>query len=95
MALTLILNGQERSFAELSDGVDMGRVVVELGLKPDRIAVELNGEIARRASWGTITVNSGDRLEVVHFVGGGCGQPEGSGQGAGPQGKSESKRHPR
>jgi len=42
-----------------------------MDLKADRVAVEHNGEIAPRADWGGIPVSSGDRLEVVHFVGGG------------------------
>jgi sulfur carrier protein len=72
MALTVTLNGQEQKFTELPEGVDLGRVVAELGLKPDRVAVEHNGEIVRRTLWETISVNSGDKLEMVHFVGGGC-----------------------
>jgi sulfur carrier protein len=74
MDLTVILNGQERTFAGLEDGADLGRVVAELGLKADRVAVEHNGEIARRGAWSSILVGSGDKLEVVHFVGGGCGE---------------------
>jgi len=77
MALTVTLNGQEHSFTELSDGATMGQVLMDLGLKPDRIAVEHNGEIARRTAWDSIPVNSGDKLEVVHFVGGGCAADSG------------------
>jgi sulfur carrier protein len=71
MALTVFLNGQEKVLDGLADGTDLGQVVAELGLKADRVAVELNGEIARRAAWSTAAVRSGDKLEVVHFVGGG------------------------
>jgi thiamine biosynthesis protein ThiS len=42
-----------------------------LGIKADRIAVERNGEIARRSEWATTPVQNGDRLEIVQFVGGG------------------------
>jgi sulfur carrier protein len=69
--LTLHLNGQTRSFADLQPGVVLAEVVAALGLKADRIAVELNGEIAPRTSWAERLVREGDRLEVVHFVGGG------------------------
>jgi len=71
MDLTVILNGQERVLDGLEEGADMVRVVTALGLKVDRVAVELNGEIVRRAAWATAAVRSGDKLEVVHFVGGG------------------------
>jgi len=74
MALSVILNGQPREFAGLETGASLRKVVGALDLKGDRIAIEHNGEIAQRATWEQTTVNSGDRLEIVHFVGGGTGQ---------------------
>jgi sulfur carrier protein len=38
--------------------------------------VELNGEIAPRTTWTARTVSEGDRLEIVHFVGGGLIDPK-------------------
>ena len=49
----------------------MIEVVGALELKGDRIAIEHNGEIAQRATWEQSSVSPGDRLEIVHFVGGG------------------------
>ena len=40
-------------------------------MKGDRVAVELNREIVQRAQWTATTLNDGDKLEIVHFVGGG------------------------
>ena len=71
MPLNLILNGQPRSFDALSEPATLDQVLAELGLKADRVAVEHNGEIAPRTTWPQPSVSSGDRLEVVHFVGGG------------------------
>lgn len=71
MSLSLTINGQSRTFASLSPTATLAEVIAELNLKGDRIAVEHNGEIAPRASWAEMAVGSGDRLEVVHFVGGG------------------------
>ena len=71
MSLTLVLNGQSREFSELSDTASLDVVIAELGLKGDRVAVEHNGEIVPRASWPQTSVSAADRLEVVHFVGGG------------------------
>jgi sulfur carrier protein len=71
MALTLILNGQSRSFEALEEAASLEQLVAELGLKGDRVAIEHNGEIAPRTSWTDIALSGGDRLEVVHFVGGG------------------------
>jgi sulfur carrier protein len=71
MSLSVILNGQPRSFDSLGMSANLEQLVGELGLKGDRVAVELNGEIAPRARWVETIVKEGDRLEVVHFVGGG------------------------
>jgi sulfur carrier protein len=72
MSLTLVLNGQPRTFATLAQPASLDRVIDELGLKGDRVAVEHNGEIVSRSAWPQTDVSGGDRLEVVHFVGGGC-----------------------
>ncbi len=72
MSLTVIFNGQPRTFDALPATSTLDKLLLELSLKADRIAVEHNGEIAPRASWPDTQVNSGDKLEVVHFVGGGA-----------------------
>ncbi|MEE8348455.1 MAG: sulfur carrier protein ThiS [Acidobacteriota bacterium] len=46
-------------------------LVEDLGLKDKQVAVELNGQIINRDRWQEETLVSGDRVEVVHFVGGG------------------------
>jgi sulfur carrier protein len=69
MGLSVVLNGNLR---ELSSATTLAELVAELGLKPDRVAVERNGEIVARETWLEVTLQAGDKLEVVHFVGGGC-----------------------
>jgi sulfur carrier protein len=71
MSLTLVINGQNRSFANLTPPVTLAQVIDAMNLKGDRIAVEHNGQIVQRALWAETSVSSGDRLEMVHFVGGG------------------------
>ncbi len=71
MPLTLLLNGHSRTFAALSPSATLDLLVQELGLKGDRVAVEHNGEIVPRTRWAASVLEEGDRLEVVHFVGGG------------------------
>ena len=71
MPLTLTLNGQSRTFDSLSEPATLDQLIAELGLKGDRVAVEHNGQIAPRTVWPNTTITDGDRLEVVHFVGGG------------------------
>lgn len=71
MALELTVNGERREIPELNPGASLGDVIAALGLTPDRIAVERNGSIAQRSTWDAMTVDPMDRLEIVHFVGGG------------------------
>jgi len=68
--MRIFINGEERTF-ELPAGT-LAALIESLGMKSDRVAVELNREIAPRDHWSEIQLNEGDRLEVVHFVGGGC-----------------------
>ncbi len=71
--LVLTLNGRERAVEGVFSPAVLSEVLTALALRADRIAVELNGELAPRAGWAEQPVKSGDKLEVVHFVGGGAG----------------------
>jgi thiamine biosynthesis protein ThiS len=65
--MKLIINGesQDLSVDTLSELVD------QFGMKSDRVAIELNREIVPRDQWARTHLAEGDRLEIVHFVGGG------------------------
>lgn len=75
MPLTLVINGQNRSFDTLTPPVTLDQAIAAMALKSDRVAVEHNGEIVQRAHWPETPVSAGDRLEIVHFVGGGADDP--------------------
>jgi thiamine biosynthesis protein ThiS len=62
------INGQSRDF---SSPLSLAALVEQLGMKTDRVAVELNGEVAPRHRWAATHLVEEDRLEIVHFVGGG------------------------
>jgi thiamine biosynthesis protein ThiS len=66
--MRLIINGNEQSFA---DSLTLAQLIEQLGMKGDRVAAELNREIVSRAQWSETSLGDGDRLEIVHFVGGG------------------------
>ena len=66
--ITIQLNGQPM---EIPEGLTLAGLLEELKFPADRVAVERNLEIVRRDCWREIFVESGDCLEVVHFVGGG------------------------
>ncbi len=65
--MQLRINGEERVLAS----GNLEALVSELGMKGDRVAVELNREIVPRARWAETPLHDGDQLEIVHFVGGG------------------------
>jgi thiamine biosynthesis protein ThiS len=69
-AMTLTINGEPRDFP---DGLTLAALIAQLGMKSDRVAVELNLEIVPRGTWEATLLKSGDKLEIVHFVGGGSG----------------------
>ena len=73
--MTLQINGQSRSFSEEPLPATLEDVLEHLKLKADRVAVERNEEIVSRAKWAETAVADGDRLEIVHFVGGGTPPP--------------------
>lgn len=67
--MKLFINGEERSFGA---PLTLVGLVEQLGMKPDRVAVELNRDIVPRGQWPVTSLAEGDQLEIVQFVGGGC-----------------------
>src|SRR6266851_10309209 len=65
--MNLTINGENQVFASKT----LGALVEHLGMKSDRVAIELNREIVPRDQWPQTPLHDGDRLEIVHFVGGG------------------------
>lgn len=62
------LNGESK---ELTEGTTLLSLIEQLSLAPERVAVELNRDVVRRADWPATQLSDGDRVEIVHFVGGG------------------------
>lgn len=67
-AIDVWVNGEPR---RLASGTTVIGLVESLGLQPAQVAVERNGEVVPRRTHAEVTLQSGDRLEVVTFVGGG------------------------
>jgi len=66
--MRLVVNGEGREY----DGEpNMAALVTSLGLDPREVAVELNLEIVPRSLYPVTLLSDGDRLEIVHFIGGG------------------------
>ena len=62
------VNGERH---ELRDESLLSDLLKELSLALERVAVELNSQVVRRKEWSKTILRDGDRVEIVHFVGGG------------------------
>ncbi len=62
------VNGQTR---EVEDSLSLRDLIASLDLKPEQIAIELNQTVVRRLRWQSTILQDDDRVEIVHFVGGG------------------------
>lgn len=62
------INGETR---EVPDNLSLEGLIAHLALAPERLAVEHNREVVRRADWAATVVSDEDRIEIIHFVGGG------------------------
>ncbi len=64
------INGEKR---EVAEGLPLDSLIKALNLTPERIATELNHRVVRRSEWSATVLREDDRIEIVHFVGGGAG----------------------
>jgi thiamine biosynthesis protein ThiS len=66
--MNVYLNGEVR---EVRGAPSLAELITQLDLPAARIAIELNREVVRRSEWGSTVLKNEDRIEIVHFVGGG------------------------
>jgi thiamine biosynthesis protein ThiS len=66
--MKLYVNGEEK---EVGGALSLAELIAQLELPVARIAVELNREVVRRSDWSGTMLHEEDRIEIVHFVGGG------------------------
>lgn len=67
-SIHIILNGERR---EIAGTITIDQILELFSLPKQRIAVELNNAVLRRKDWPITKAHDGDKLEIVHFVGGG------------------------
>jgi sulfur carrier protein len=65
--MEIIVNGEPRTIHPMS----VQELLASLAIDPRRVAVELNMDILPKGAYAATPLNDGDRLEIVHFVGGG------------------------
>ena len=66
--MEIFVNGESRQFPE---GVSVGQLLEEMALTDKRLAVEVNLEIVPRSRHVSHILRAGDRVEIVHAIGGG------------------------
>jgi sulfur carrier protein len=66
--MTVTVNGETR---EVADQLSLAELLETLAVAPGRIAVEVNEEVVPRQAYTARRIANGDRIEIVHFVGGG------------------------
>jgi thiamine biosynthesis protein ThiS len=67
--LLIKVNGEPR---EVKENMSLPELVASLSLKAEQVAIELNQKVVRRTQWASTRLQEDDRVEIVHFVGGGC-----------------------
>lgn len=67
--MRVYVNGESK---DLSGSPSLAELITQLDLPAARIAVELNREVVRRNDWSGTMLHEDDRIEIVHFVGGGA-----------------------
>jgi thiazole synthase len=68
MAVSVTINGEEQS---LERPLSLADLLIWLEIKKGKVAIERNLEIVPKSLYGETMVEDGDRLEIVHFIGGG------------------------
>ena len=66
--MRVFINGETK---EISGTPSLAELIDQLDLPAARIAIELNRAVVRRSEWNNTVLQDGDRIEIVHFVGGG------------------------
>ena len=66
--MQIVLNGEK---TEQKEGLSLAGLLSQLGIGLERVAVEVNLDIVPKAGYDTQLLADGDKVEIVHFVGGG------------------------
>ncbi|MDA1101882.1 MAG: sulfur carrier protein ThiS [Proteobacteria bacterium] len=81
----VVINGENR---EIPPSLSVAALLQDLGLDASKIALERNLEILPRSAYNNTMMSDGDRLEIVHFIGGGDGKSDGEGEGGSDSGEN-------
>jgi sulfur carrier protein len=66
--MKVTVNGEEK---EIKEGTKIGELLKELGIEKKTMATAVNMEVVKKEDWDTHVIQEGDKIEFLHFVGGG------------------------
>ncbi len=66
--MQIVINGETK---KIESEFNLRELLEKLELPTERIAIELNKGVIRKKDWETIKINDADKIEIIHFVGGG------------------------
>ena len=56
---------------EINKGINLNELLNKLKIQKNKVAIEVNGEIVEKNKYFNLILNKGDKVEIVHFIGGG------------------------
>ncbi len=66
--MNIVVNGEKKT---IENELNLRELLENLDLPDERIAVELNKQVVRKKDWDATNINDADKIEIIHFVGGG------------------------
>jgi sulfur carrier protein len=66
--MNIVVNGENK---QITDSKNLFELLKSLDLPTEHVAIELNKEVVRRKNWESTNIKDADKIEIVHFVGGG------------------------
>lgn len=72
--MLITLNGEKREISFSTSSLTLKKLIEENGLEPgkiEKVAAEVNGQIIEREKFNDMTIKAGDKVELIHFLGGG------------------------
>jgi sulfur carrier protein len=66
--MQIVVNGETK---KIEQELNFRQLLEKLELPTERIAIELNKEVVRKKDWETVEISDDDKIEIIHFVGGG------------------------
>ena len=56
---------------EINNGINLNELLNKLKIQKNKVAIEINGEIVQKDKYANLVLNKDDKVEIVHFIGGG------------------------